>query len=212
MSSRRSFLQKSSHLAGAIAVGMMPVAQQLCIADTAIHPHCSTGPGMNDIDARLLRESFEVARLARQAGNHPFGAVLGDCGGNVLLREQNTVLTSGDCTGHAELNLVRAAVKKFPVETLAQCTIYASTEPCPMCAGGIFWANIGRLLYGLSEEGLYALTGDTPYKLLLSCRDVFSRGARKVEVVGPLLEAEALQPQKGFWKPVASDSPAQPHK
>lgn len=161
---------------------------------------------MNVMDTRLLRESFEMARLARLGGNHPFGAVLADSEGNVLLCDKNTVISSADCTGHAELNLVRAAVKKFPAETLAECTIYASTEPCPMCAGAIFWANIGRVVYGLSEEGLYALTGDTPYKLLLSCRDLFLRGGRKVEVVGPALEAEALRPHEGFWRLAAGAS------
>ena len=159
---------------------------------------------MNEMDARLLRESFEMAYLARRSGNHPFGAVLADSDGNVLLRDQNTVVTSADCTGHAELNLIRAAVKMFPATTLTRCSIYASTEPCPMCAGAIFWAGIGRVVYGLSEEGLYALTGDTPHKLLLSCRDLYSRGGRKVEVVGPLLETEAVLPHEGFWVPTTS--------
>jgi tRNA(adenine34) deaminase len=155
---------------------------------------------VNETDARLLRESFQLAHLARSAGNHPFGAVLADSNGMVLLREQNTVITSADCTAHAELNLVRKAVKKFTAEALARCTVYASTEPCPMCAGAIFWANIGRVVYGLSEEGLYALTGDTPHKLLLSCREVFQRGGRKLDVIGPLLETDAVRPHEGFWR------------
>ncbi|MEO5935924.1 MAG: deaminase, partial [Terriglobales bacterium] len=94
---------------------------------------------------------------------------------------------------------IQAAVKDLSPEALSRCSIYASTEPCPMCAGAIFWANVSRVVYGLSADGLYALTGDTPHKLLLSCRDLFSRGARSVEVVGPLLESEARQPHEGFW-------------
>ena len=72
-----------------------------------------------------------------------------------------------------------------------------------MCAGAIFWANIGRVVYGLSEEGLYAFTGDTPHKLLFSCRQIFAGGARAVEVVGPALEEEAGKVHKGFWTKAA---------
>jgi tRNA(Arg) A34 adenosine deaminase TadA len=154
---------------------------------------------MNEADTLLLRVAIELAGKAREHGNHPFGAVLADKKGNILLQAENTVMTGGDFSGHAELNLARAAAKKFPPERLAECTLYASTEPCPMCAGAIFWANLGRVVYALSEEGLYAVIGETPHKLLLSCREVFAGGARTVEVVGPALEGEARRVHEGFW-------------
>ncbi len=155
---------------------------------------------MNDIDLRLLRQAIDVARRARAHGNHPFGAVLADGEGNVLLEAENSVNTEQDCTGHAELNLMRLASRQFSAKVLLRCTLYTSTEPCPMCAGSIFWGGVGRVVYALSEEGLYALTGDSPDKLLLSCRDVFARGGRPVEVLGPALEEEARQVHEGFWK------------
>ncbi len=155
---------------------------------------------MNDIDLQLLRLAIDVARRAREHGNHPFGAVLADEQGNVLLEVENTVVTGNDCTGHAELNLMRLASRQFSAEVLSRYTLYSSTEPCPMCAGSIFWGGVGRVVYALSEEGLYALTGDSPYKLLLSCRDVFSHGGRPIEVLGPMLEKEARQVHEGFWE------------
>lgn len=158
---------------------------------------------MTKVDTLLLRAAIELAGKARERGNHPFGAVLADGEGNILLQAENTVITGGDFSGHAELNLARAAAKKFPPERLAQCTLYASTEPCPMCAGAIFWANLGRVVYALSEEELYTLTGDTPHKLLLSCRGVFAGGGRAVEVVGPALEGEARKVHEGFWTKAA---------
>jgi tRNA(Arg) A34 adenosine deaminase TadA len=154
---------------------------------------------MNDIDLQLLRIAIDVARRARDHGNHPFGAVLADEQGNVLLEAENIVITNNDCTGHAELNLMRVASQQYPFEVLSRCTLYSSTEPCPMCAGSIFWGGVGRVAYALSEEGLYALTGDSPHKLLLSCRDVFARGGRPIEVLGPAIEEEARQVHKGFW-------------
>ncbi len=153
----------------------------------------------NDTDLQLLRLAFAVARRAREHGNHPFGALLADGQGNVLLEAENTVNTDHDCTGHAELNLMRLASQRFSAETLSRCTLYTSTEPCPMCAGSIFWGGVGRVVYALSEEGLYAMTGDSPDKLPLPCRDVFARGGRPVEVLGPAIEEEARQVHVGFW-------------
>jgi tRNA(Arg) A34 adenosine deaminase TadA len=155
---------------------------------------------MNNIDLQLLRLAIDVARHARKHGNHPFGAVLADEQGNVLLEAENTVTAANDCTGHAELNLMRLASRQFSAEALSHCTLYSSTEPCPMCAGAIFWGGVGHVVYALSEEGLYTLIGDSPHKLLLSCRDVFARGGRPIEVLGPMLEDEARQVHEGFWR------------
>ena len=155
---------------------------------------------MNDNDLQLLRRAIDVARRAREHGNHPFGAVLVDELGNVLLEAENTVSTEHDCTGHAELNLMRLASRQFSAEMLPHCTLYTSTEPCPMCAGSIFWGGVGRVVYALSEEGLYAMTGDSPDKLLLSCRDVFACGGRPIGVIGPALEDEARKVHEGFWR------------
>jgi len=154
---------------------------------------------VNDIDLHLLRQAIDVARRAREHGNHPFGALLADEQGIVLLEAENTVITDHDCTGHAELNLMRLASRQYSFEVLSRCTLYTSTEPCPMCTGSIFWGGVGRVIYALSEEGLYAMTGNSPDKLLLSCREVFARGGRPIEVLGPALEEEARSVHAGFW-------------
>lgn len=150
----------------------------------------------------LLRQTFDLARKARQNGNHPFGALLADAHGNVVMAAENTVETEGDCTGHAELNLVRLASIRYRPAELAQLTLYTSTEPCAMCAGAIYWSGIGKVVYGLSEEGLRDLTGNHPQNptLSLPCREVFARGQRAIEVIGPLLEHEAQKVHTGFWQ------------
>ncbi|MBT3337353.1 MAG: nucleoside deaminase [Anaerolineae bacterium] len=149
---------------------------------------------------KLLHRAIEIAQNAREHGNHPFGALLADAEGNILLEAENTVNTERDATGHAETNLMRLASKKFTPEELQACTLYTSTEPCPMCSGAIFWGDVGCVVYALSEEGLYEITGKTPYELALPCREVFARGTHPVEVIGPLLEDEARQVHLGFWK------------
>jgi tRNA(Arg) A34 adenosine deaminase TadA len=155
-------------------------------------------------DTNLLRRAIAVAQRSRERGNHPFGALLADESGNVRLESENTVVTAADCTGHAETNLVRLACSQLTAEVIASATLYASTEPCAMCAGAIYWAGIPRVVFGLREDQLYAMTGADPKNptLLLPCREVFARGQRPTEVVGPLLEEEARAVHQGFWNPI----------
>ena len=152
-------------------------------------------------DTALIRRALEIARRAVIHGNHPFGALLTDEHGNVVLESENTVETFRDPTGHAETNLVRAAGAKFSKAELAGMSLYTSTEPCAMCSGAIYWAGIGRVVYGLSEAGLLKLTGDNPSNetMHLPCREVLARGQRTVEVIGPLIEEEAATVHEGFW-------------
>lgn len=152
-------------------------------------------------DLHYLRLALQVAQRARDHGNHPFGALLVDEANQVLLEAENTVNTEHDCTGHAETNLVRMASKAFPAEKLEKCTLYTSTEPCAMCAGAIHWGKIGRIVFALSEESLYAMIGshDENETLRLPCRELFARSERPVAVVGPRIEEEARKVHEGFW-------------
>ena len=156
---------------------------------------------MNTVDLDHLRTAIQVAQAARDHGNHPFGAILVDENNQVLLQAENTVVTERDCTGHAETNLMRLASKHFSPEKLALCTLYTSTEPCAMCAGAIHWGNVRRVVYALSEVGLYDIAGPSPDHLLLPCREVFGRSQRLMVVEGPALEldAEAKTVHEGFW-------------
>jgi len=148
-----------------------------------------------------LRRAIDVARAARAHGNHPFGAVLLDGDDRIVLEAENTVVTHRDATGHAETNLVRLASSQLDADELAAATLVTSTEPCAMCAGAIYWAGIGTLVYGLPESALLAMTGAHPENptLDLPSRDVLGAGSRRVAVIGPLLVDEAAEPHEGFW-------------
>jgi tRNA(Arg) A34 adenosine deaminase TadA len=152
-------------------------------------------------DVSFLRRAFEVARRSQLSGNHPFGAILVGPSGDVLIETENGFMPERDMTGHAERLLATRACKTLPTTILAASTIYSSAEPCAMCSGAIYWAGIGRVVYGLSERRLKTLTGnhaDNP-TLDLPCRVVFAAGQRPVEVVGPLLEDEAAKLHEGVW-------------
>ena len=154
-----------------------------------------------DADEHHLRRAIELAGHARANGNHPFGSLLVDADGMVALEAENTVVTARDCTAHAELNLVREASRTYEPDFLRACTLYTSTEPCAMCAGAIFWSGIGRVVFSLSSATLGTIVSDETgdWTLAVSCRDVFARGGRAVDVSGPLLEAEGRAAHDGFW-------------
>jgi tRNA(Arg) A34 adenosine deaminase TadA len=152
-------------------------------------------------DEHFLRRSFDVARRAMTHGNHPFGAILVDEQQNVLLEVENGYMPAHDGTAHAERLLASLACTTVAPEVLRGATLYSSAEPCAMCAGAMYWAGIGRLVYGLSEHRLRRLTGNHPENptLDLPCREVFKSGQRATEVVGPLLEDEAEALHDGVW-------------
>ena len=155
---------------------------------------------MRDSDQAWLTRAIALSQRSRDEGNHPFAAIVVDASGKALAEAMNDI--HADCTSHAELVAVRQASAKFNPVQLRDATLYSSAEPCAMCAGAIYWSGIGRVVYALSEERLLQLTGNHPENptLSLPCREVFARGQREIEVVGPLLEDEAAVPHDNFWR------------
>ena len=142
----------------------------------------------HDTHEAFLREALALAEQAHARGDEPFGAVL-VVSGEVVLTASNTVILENDPTRHAELNLVSQASRRLPKETLRAATLYASTEPCAMCAGAICRARVPRVVYGCSGQGLRDLIGGGT---AIPCRQILQRPHHLVEVLGPLLEEEGL--------------------
>jgi tRNA(Arg) A34 adenosine deaminase TadA len=152
-------------------------------------------------DEKYLRQAIALAKQSRTNGCHPFGTVIVSADDCILAACESRKERGGDVTQHSELSAVRLASNAYPKEVLARSTLYCSTEPCAMCAGAIYWGGIARVVYGFPESRLRALTGNHPENptLALPCRELFARGQRSVEVVGPLLEEEAAEAHAGFW-------------
>jgi tRNA(adenine34) deaminase len=155
--------------------------------------------------ARVARERLAVhhrAELAHRVGNRPFGAVVIADDGRVLAEAWCNTGETGDCTGHAETNAVRQLSPVVDRETLARATLYSSAEPCVMCAGAIFWSNIGRVVFGIDAVSLRVFRGERAEQrdAELSCRDVFAASPHPIECIGPALRDEASEPHRGFWK------------
>ncbi|MGF7048974.1 tRNA(Arg) A34 adenosine deaminase TadA [Paenibacillus sp. DS2015] len=150
-----------------------------------------------------LKRCIEVSKDAREHGNTPFGAVLVSPEGQILLEQRNVEITESKCTGHAEAMLMEAASKSYDKLYLWGCTLYTTAEPCAMCAGSIYWGNVGRVVYGITEKRLAELTGDDEQNLTLNlpCTEVFARGRKNIKVIGPFpeLEQETVAVHAGFW-------------
>lgn len=156
-----------------------------------------------DQERIYLRRAIAAARRAREHGNTPFGALLVDAGGNILMEQENVEITTHDATAHAELALIRRASMAYSPEFLASCSLYSSCEPCAMCTGALYWANIGRVVYAMAESELFALNGTNEAKPSFnsSCRTILAQGQKDITVIGPVdsVKAEALAIHDGYW-------------
>lgn len=157
--------------------------------------------GENLDHVALLRVAIAESQKAKDAGVHPFAAILVGPTGEVLMVQHNAFMPDHDMTGHAERVLMTRASTSMSADLLRECTIYTSAEPCAMCAGAIYWTGLRRVVYGLSEHQLKGITGNHPENptLDLPCRVVFAAGQREVEVIGPMLEDEAALVHEGVW-------------
>jgi len=154
-------------------------------------------------DIYFLRKAIEVSIKSREHGNTPFGAILVDPQGKILIEQENIEITESNCTGHAETTLMANASKKYSKQFLWSCTMYTTAEPCVMCSGAIYWGNVGKIVYGVSEKRLLELTGDNEQNPTfdLPSREVFKGGQKNIEVSGPFpeVEDEVVKVHEGYW-------------
>lgn len=159
---------------------------------------------LKPFEAELLHRAIEIAREAKERGDHPFGCLLADENGNILMEQGNEEVTgNGNCTAHAETELMRRASQVYSKDELARMTMYNVAEGCAMCTGAMYWGNLGRTVYICRESELKKVTGDDPRNptLDLPSRAVVACGQKPMEIVGPIieLEPEFLALHRGYW-------------
>jgi len=142
-----------------------------------------------DDDTVYLRQAIVASQQALDAGNMPFGASLVK-DGKLLWVAQNNQRTTEDCTGHAEVVLIRQARAALGVDATQGATVYASGEPCAMCAGAMFWAGIRRVVYAATTPDIEAALGGP--SLPMRCADALAGARPEVRVDGPMLREEAV--------------------
>lgn len=137
-------------------------------------------------EAYFMRQALEEARLAFEEGEIPIGAVV-VCRGQIIARAHNEVERLKDPTAHAELLAITAATEYMGGKFLSDCQLYVTVEPCVMCAGALFWARLGEIIYGAGEEKF----GYRHY-----APDIFPRRAK---VRGGVLAEEASELMRSFF-------------
>lgn len=151
---------------------------------------------MNPLNVPHLRRAIALAAEARAAGQGAFGAAILHADSTILAEAGNATASSGDPTAHAELLAIRTAAARHGAASLAGATLYASTEPCAMCAAAAYLAGLGRVVFGLREADLPRARGaPLPWQpVQLPAAEVAARGRRPMLVEGPFLEDEAALP------------------
>ncbi|MEG1413872.1 MAG: nucleoside deaminase [Mucinivorans sp.] len=105
---------------------------------------------MQEEDEKYMRMALDQAHQAALRGEVPIGAVI-VAGGQVVARAHNLTQTLSDPTAHAEMQAITAAASTLGGKYLPQCTLCVTVEPCPMCAGALYWAQIGTIIYGAKD-------------------------------------------------------------
>ena len=136
-------------------------------------------------DEFWMQEAIKEAYKALDADEVPIGAVV-VCGGKIIARAFNMTETLQDVTAHAEMQAFTAAAADSGGKYLKDCTLYVTLQPCPMCAGAAYWTQIGRVVYGATDQK----HSNIDRKPLFHPR---------TEVTGGVLEQECMAPLKLFF-------------
>jgi tRNA(Arg) A34 adenosine deaminase TadA len=138
-----------------------------------------------------MRRALELAREAVARGDNPFGSVLvrDDA---VIMTASNRVNTERDIRRHPELDLAFRACRELTPAARAETIMYTSTEPCPMCSGGLASAGFDGVVYSVSAPEIAEFTGSEPPT---RCADIFGG---TTDVVGPVLNEEGRQLHEEF--------------
>jgi tRNA(Arg) A34 adenosine deaminase TadA len=143
----------------------------------------------DEADGRHMRAAIAASREALQAGDMPFGASLVK-DGVLIWTARNHQISTRDCTSHAETALVREVHAALGPAATQGATVYASGEPCAMCAGAMFWAGIREVVYGATTPDIGTHLGGP--SLPLRCAEALAGCNPAVTVRGPLLQDEAV--------------------
>ncbi|GCD57030.1 nucleoside deaminase [Acetobacter pasteurianus] len=137
--------------------------------------------------------ALQQAQLAAENGEVPVGAVLLDGNGNVLAQAGNRVEELRDPSAHAEMLVMREAVQQRQGQKLADCTLFVSLEPCPMCAAAMAHFRLGRVVFGAYDPkgGGVEHGARLPYR---------PETLHRMEVIGGVREQEAAEMLKAFFQ------------
>ncbi len=144
---------------------------------------------------RFMEEAIRMGKAGVRKENSPFGCCIVK-GGRIVALAHNTVLAGRDGTNHAEMNAVRAACRRLKSHELRGCTVYSTTEPCPMCFSAIHWVKADAIVYGTAIADVKALGFS---ELTIGNAEMKRRGGSRVRIRGSFMRKECLA-FLDYWK------------
>ncbi|MGB3756784.1 MAG: tRNA adenosine(34) deaminase TadA [Rivularia sp. (in: cyanobacteria)] len=135
------------------------------------------------IHRKWMKQALRLSQLAGDAGEVPVGAVIIDSLQNMIAEGVNRKQRDNDPTAHAEILAIREATRRLQSWRLHECSLYVTLEPCPMCAGAIVQARVGRLIYGVDDPKTGAI------RTVANIPDSAASNHR-LSVIGGILESE----------------------
>jgi tRNA(Arg) A34 adenosine deaminase TadA len=154
-------------------------------------------------DRERVERAIELAEESVEMGNTPFGALI-VVDGEIVGEGHNETRSNDDLAAHPEMTLARWAGRELDDDERARCTMYASTEPCPMCATAIHYAGLDRVVYGVSGETLDELTGGV---VTIPCEEVIRRADGDTTVEGPIATEAAMALHESFYGDDSAEEP-----
>ncbi len=137
----------------------------------------------------MTHERFMYLALAEaEKGDSPYGAVIIK-DNEVVAKAYNTVIRDSDPSAHAEMNAIRALTNKNKSPSLEGYIIYASGEPCPMCAAACIWAGVEEIIIGASIQDLIDINQS---QIHLSCEEIIAKSSKKIKVTKGVLQQESI--------------------
>jgi tRNA(adenine34) deaminase len=141
---------------------------------------------------KWMNHALELARVAGDAGEVPVGAVIVDIDNKLVAVGENRKERDQDPTAHAEIMAIRAASQVLQSWRLHQCTLYVTLEPCPMCAGAIVHARLGKLIYGVDDTKTGAI------RTVINIPDHLASNHR-LKVLGGILESDCREQLQNWF-------------
>lgn len=136
-------------------------------------------------DAYYMKKALQEAEMAFEKDEIPVGAVV-VIKDRIIARAHNLTELLNDVTAHAEMQAITAAANFLGGKYLKDCTLYVTLEPCPMCAGALYWSQIAKIVYGAKDEKRgFQVMGSTLHP--------------KTKLVGGVLEEECGEIIKRFF-------------
>ena len=153
------------------------------------------------VEKRFMKLALDKAWKGVRGKDAPFGACIAN-GNRLVVAAHNTVHSDCDSTRHAEVNAIAQACGKLRTIDLSGCTIYSTTEPCPMCFAAIHWAKIGKIVFGTRIKDAKKIGFS---EIPLTNKRLRQEGKLLVKVTGDVMRKENLELLRA-WKKKAGDT------